>query len=127
VKGLELLSEVDYMSSQDIKGKVNGKIVHYSKLMINNLFNLLKSMPRHINEYKSAIIIIIAWISISEIAGYSIIDLFTTIFKLIIYPYNWIVYRTQFELTGIPEIFVLIIPLVVLITVGFLIIISTED
>ncbi|MFX0049853.1 MAG: hypothetical protein ACFFAJ_01645 [Candidatus Hodarchaeota archaeon] len=111
------------MSSQD----VNGKIVHYSKLMINNLFNLLKSMPRLINEYKSAIIIIIAWISISEIAGYSIIELFTTIFKLIIYPYNWIVYKTQFELTGIPEIFILIIPLVVLITVGFLIIISTED
>lgn len=123
MKGLELLSEVDYMSSQD----VNGKIVHYSKLMINNLFNLLKSMPRLINEYKSAIIIIIAWISISEIAGYSIIELFTTIFKLIIYPYNWIVYKTQFELTGIPEIFILIIPLVVLITVGFLIIISTED
>ncbi|MFX0084182.1 MAG: hypothetical protein ACFFAU_00800 [Candidatus Hodarchaeota archaeon] len=103
------------------------KIVQYSKTIGNNLLQLAKSAPDLIIEFKSAIIVIIIWILISENSGYRMIDIFRSIFKLILYPLNWVLYRTNFDLTGIPVIFILLMPLVILISVTFIVLISTED
>ncbi|MHA2243353.1 MAG: hypothetical protein ACXADY_00130 [Candidatus Hodarchaeales archaeon] len=111
------------MSSQEISRKFS----LYSKLVIQKLLEFTKNTPDLIREFKTAIIIIVAWIFVSENAGYHVIDLFRSIFRIIIYPFNWFWYKTHFDETGIPEVFIVLMPVVVLVTVGFLIIISTED
>ncbi|MFX0210339.1 MAG: hypothetical protein ACFFDT_30450 [Candidatus Hodarchaeota archaeon] len=77
--------------------------------------------------FKNAVIVIFAWILISEIAGYSILDLVISIISLMLYPLNLLLFNTGFSDINVPEVFFLLIPLVTLIVVGFLIIISTED
>jgi len=103
------------------------KISQYSKLIGNNLLQLAKSAPDLIIEFKSSIVVITIWILISETSGYRMIDIFRSIFRLILYPLNWVLYRTNFDLTGIPVIFILLMPLVILISVTFILLISTED
>ncbi len=87
----------------------------------------VKSVPDLIIEFKSSILVIIIWVLVSEISGYHMVDIFRSIFKIIIYPLNWVLYRTNFDLTGIPVIFLLLMPLVIFIVITFLILISTED
>jgi hypothetical protein len=88
---------------------------------------IIKGIPDLIINFRNSVIIIIIWIIISEIAGNSVFELLRSIFKLIIYPINWLLFKTKFELTGIPEVFIIFIPLMLLVSIGFLILISTED
>ena len=111
------------MSSQEFSRKFS----HYLKLMIKLSRQFVKNIPDLVREFKSTIIIIVSWIVVSEMAGYSVFDLFRSIFRLLIYPLNWILFKTQFNLIRVPEVFILLIPFVILITFGLLIIISTED
>ncbi|MHA2224297.1 MAG: hypothetical protein ACXAC8_03795 [Candidatus Hodarchaeales archaeon] len=79
-----------------------------------------------------ALFVFIAWLVIAQIAGYSILSTAVAIIKLIIYPFllllaPLLLINADFDSMNIPEVFILLIPLVVLVTVGFLIIISTED
>ncbi|WP_455140023.1 hypothetical protein [Candidatus Hodarchaeum mangrovi] len=95
----------------------------YSKKIIR----FLKDLPAYIIEYKSAIIFIVAWLIIAEIAGYSFVNLFIMIIKLLAYPLYLILFNTEFRAMKIPEIFILLIPLVFFVLIGFLTIIATED
>ncbi len=87
----------------------------------------LRELPDLLRDFKNSFFIIILWMIISEIAGYPVLDTLKSIIKLIIYPINWILFRTGFRLTGIPEIFILFVPLMLVVSIGFLILISTED
>ncbi|MFX0206383.1 MAG: hypothetical protein ACFFDT_10375 [Candidatus Hodarchaeota archaeon] len=77
--------------------------------------------------FRNAIIIIFAWIFISEISGYSVFTLLGSIISLFLYPINLLLFNTPFNETDVPEVFIILLPLVTLIVVGFLIIVSTED
>ena len=93
----------------------------------SRLIELIKNLPELIKEFKGSIITIIAWLVIAELAGYSFISILWSAIKLIIYPLNLLLFNLSFRATNIPEIFILLVPLVILVLVGFLIIISTED
>ncbi len=97
-------------------------IFHYSSLL-----EFIKNLPSTIKEFKGAITILIIWLIVSEIAGYSIFRVFQSVIRIILYPLNWVLFKTRFEATGIPEVFLLLMPLVILLTVSFLVIIYTED
>jgi len=77
--------------------------------------------------FRNAIIIIFAWIFISEISGYSVLYLFRSIITLLLYPINLVLFGTPFDEIAVPEVFLILLPLVALIVIGFLIIVSTED
>ena len=102
--------------------------------MSNRQESLLARIPQLIKNFielllgfKNTIIIIIVWIIVSEYAGYSVFNLIRSVFKLLIYPINWLLYKTEFSATEIPEVFILLIPLLMLISIGFIVLISTED
>lgn len=59
--------------------------------------------------------------------GYSFLILLRSIGKLLLYPLNLLLNGTDFSSIDVPEIFILLFPLVILVTVGFFVIISTED
>lgn len=103
------------MSSQDNPSK------------LSKLNELIKNLPDFIKEFKGSIIAIIAWLVVAELAGYSLIRTLWSIIKLIIYPLNLLLFNLSFKTINVPEIFILLIPLIILISVGLLIIISTED
>ena len=110
----------------DIKARKIG----YRNFMGNPKFYIvrfLKSIPDLLLDFRNSILVIIIWIIISEISGNSVFYIITSIFRLIIYPINWFLFRTSFELTEIPEVFLLFIPLMLVILLGFLTLISTED
>ncbi|MFX0124685.1 MAG: hypothetical protein ACFFAE_13730 [Candidatus Hodarchaeota archaeon] len=77
--------------------------------------------------FRNAMIIIVTWIFVSEIAGYSVLDLFGSILSLFLYPVNLLLFNTDFSDINVPEVFFILVPLIALITIGFLIIVSTED
>lgn len=86
-----------------------------------------RDMLDFILGFRNAIMIILIWIFISEISGYSVLKIFISIVSLILYPINLLLFNTDFSDINVPEVFFLLVPLVALITVGFLIIVSTED
>lgn len=88
---------------------------------------LIKNSPSTIKENKASIIVTITWLTIAEISGNSIIKLIGLVLRLVLYPFELILFETEFRDTDIPEVFILLTPLVVLVTLGFLIIIATED
>ena len=87
----------------------------------------IEDLPELIIEFKGFIITFIIWIIIAEIAGYSLINLIRTFIRLILYPLNLILFNMDFTDALVPEIFILLMPLVILTAVSFFIIISTED
>ncbi len=97
------------------------------KFTLGKLVLFLKDLPDLIIEFKSSIIMIITWLVVAQISGYSLTSIIWSVTKLILYPLNLLLFNTKFSSIGVPEIFILLVPLVVLTTVGFLIIISTED
>lgn len=117
------------MSSQEVSERIS----KYIRLIRNrywsrdSLVEFVRNIPSLIKEFKGIIIFIIAWLVVSEIAGYSVLSILQSIWRIILYPLNWILFKTSFEFTEIPEIFLLLMPLAILIIVSFMVIISTED
>ena len=97
--------------------------VKYLKKVISSL----KGFPTFIKEYKSPLIFIGIWIITAELAGFSFLKVFITILKLLAYPLYLILFNTEFKAMNIPEIFILMVPLVFFVLIGFLAIIATED
>jgi hypothetical protein len=97
--------------------------IKYSKKVIR----FLKELPTYIKEYKSALIFIGVWIITADLAGFSFLKVFITILKLLVYPLYLILFNTEFKAMNIPEIFILMVPLVFFVLIGFLAIIATED
>jgi len=77
--------------------------------------------------FRNAMITILAWIFISEISGYSVLNLLRSVISLFLYPFNLVLFSTPFDEIDVPEVFLILLPLVTLIVIGFLIIVSTED
>ena len=94
---------------------------------IQKLGSIPKLLSDFVKEYRTYIIVVLAWIFISELAGYGILDLLLSLYRLITYPLYMILFQTEFGDTDIPEPFLLLIPLVVIYVVGFFLIISTEE
>ena len=94
---------------------------------ISNILRYVKEIPDLLLDFKNTVLVIFVWIIVSEVSGHSVIDLLTSIFRLIIYPINWLLFNTGFEYTGVPEVFILLIPLMLIVSLGFLILISTEN
>ncbi|MFX0183607.1 MAG: hypothetical protein ACFE95_11045 [Candidatus Hodarchaeota archaeon] len=111
------------MSSHDD----SGKRIQNSKQLLHRLTQFVKDIPDLIIEFKGAIIVIAVWLIIGDIAGYSIVTLIISIVKLIFYPLLLLFFNTGFSAINVPEIFILMVPLVILMVVGFLTIIATED
>lgn len=97
--------------------------VKYLKKAIRSL----KELPTYIKEYKSALIFLGIWIITAELAGFSFLKVFISILKLLAYPLYLILFNTEFKAMHIPEIFILMVPLVFFVLIGFLAIIATED
>ncbi len=112
------------MTSQEERGKVSHEKRSRREL---HWQQYIREMLDFVLGFRNAIIIILAWIVISEIAGYSVLDLLRSIISLFLYPVNLLLFNTSFNDINVPEVFFLLVPLVTLITVGFLIIVSTED
>lgn len=107
--------------------EVSGEFPPNEKPVGNKLLDYAKDLLNFVVEFKSAIIIICVWILVSEIAGYSIFNLLRSIFRLLLYPLNLVLFNMKFSAIDVPEVFFLLVPLITLITIGFLVIISTED
>jgi hypothetical protein len=97
------------------------------KFTIEKLIQFLKNLLDLIIDFKAGIIVIITWLVVAQFSGYSLTSIIWSIIKLILYPLNLLLFNTQYRSIDVPEVFILLVPLVVLTTVGFLIIISTED
>ena len=97
------------------------------KFTLGKLVQFLKNLLDLIIDFKAGIIVIITWLVVAQISGYSLTSIIWDIIKLILYPLNLLLFNTEFRSIDVPEVFILLVPLVVLTTVGFLIIISTED
>ncbi len=97
------------------------------KFTLGKLAQFLKDLPDLIIEFKAGIIVIITWLVVAQLSGYSLTSIIWSIIKLILYPLNLLLFNTKYSSIDVPEVFILLVPLVVLTTVGFLIIISTED
>lgn len=91
------------------------------------IIKLLKDITDLIIEFKNFIIVIIIWLILAELSGYSFLILLRSIGKLLLYPLNLLLFRTDFSSIEVPEIFILLFPLVILVTVGFFVLIATED
>ncbi len=103
------------------------KISTYFKLGDKKLREIFINSLSLIKEFKGTVFFLFFWVLISEMAGYPVLLTFRSIFRLIIYPLNWILFKTQFKITEIPQVFLLLIPLFLLVVISFIIIISTED
>ena len=91
------------------------------------IINLLKNITDLIIEFKNFIIVIIIWLILAELSGYSFLILLRSIGRLLLYPLNLLLLGTDFSAIDVPEIFILLFPLVILVTVGFFVLIATED
>lgn len=100
------------MSSQDTSAKIIG---------------FLKDITDLIIEFKNFLIVIIIWLILAELSGYSFFLLLRSISRLLLYPLNLLLFGTDFSSIEVPEIFILLFPLVILVTVGFFVLIATED
>ncbi len=118
------------MSSQEILDKSPSN----ERFLLRKFLNILRNVLDLIIEYKSAIIIIIAWILVSEVANYinpdeyyTLSELLGSIFMILMYLILLLFFNTGFNELNVSQVFLLLIPLVLLIVSGFLIIITTED
>ncbi len=93
----------------------------------NKLSSYAKQIVELVKEFRTYILIIIAYFIVSELAEQSFIDLAGTLFRTFVYPINWLVYDMEFTKADVPEVFILMVPLVFLFSIGLIIIISTED
>ena len=116
----------------------------------------IKRTINFVQEYKSLIIFAIAFILISDLREYpllldiflrpmdtleiiedlqeidyypgkSMINLIRAFIRFIAYPLNLFVFQMEFEKARVPEIFIMLVPLVLSFTIGLIIIIMTED
>ena len=97
------------------------------KFTLEKLVQFLKNLLDVIIDFKAGIIVIITWLVVAQISGYTLTSIIWDIIKLILYPINLLLFGTQYRSIDVPEVFILLVPLVVLTLTGFLIIISTED
>lgn len=111
------------MSSHDN----SGKLTQITRQILHRLTQFVKDLPDLIREFKGAIIVIIIWLIVAQIAGYSIVTIIISIIKLLLYPLNLVLFSTSFSAINVPEVFILMVPLVILVIAGFLTIIATED
>ena len=109
------------MSSEEDSSNLN------QKFTLGKSVQFLKNLLDLIIDFKAGIIVIITWLVVAQVSGYSLTSIIWSIIKLILYPLNLLLFNTEFSSIDVPEVFILLVPLVVLTTVGFLIIISTED
>jgi hypothetical protein len=123
VKEQEQLLEDEPMSSHDN----SGKLTQITRQILHRLTQFVKDLPDLIREFKGAIIVIIIWLIVAQIAGYSIVTIIISIIKLLLYPLNLVLFSTSFSAINVPEVFILMVPLVILVIAGFLTIIATED
>ena len=112
------------MASQEETGEITQEEKSKRQLQWQNY---LREGLDFILGFRNALIIIFVWVFVSEIAGYSVLNIFGSIIGLFLYPVNLLLFNTPFNETNIPEVFIILLPLVTLIVVGFLIIVSTED
>ena len=110
-----------YLSSEENPRNLN------QKFTLGKLVQFLKNLLDVIIEFKAGIVVIITWLAVAQFSGYTLTSIIWDIIKLILYPINVLLFNTQYRSIDVPEIFIFLVPLVVLTTVGFLIIISTED
>jgi hypothetical protein len=100
-----------------------------------------------ITEFRNALLVILIWIVLGGLVtnpaeelstGFFPIDVVfasvafiitmgVSIIELILYPVDLILSTKPFDQTTVPEIFILLIPLVILIVTSFLIFVWTED
>lgn len=97
------------------------------KVVMRKLIQFFKDLLEIIINFKGGIIVIITWLVVAELSGYSLTSILWSILKLILYPLNLLLFNTEFSAIDVPQIYILLVPLVVLTTIGFLVIISTED
>jgi len=105
----------------------SGKLAQFIKQILHRVTHFVKDAPDLIREFKGSIIVIIIWLIVAQIAGYSIIILISSIIKLMLYPLSLLIFNTSFDAINVPEVFIIMIPLVILMIAGFLTIIATED
>jgi hypothetical protein len=115
------------MPSQEASERIVKFLHRYSQLLGEKFLEFVKNVPSLIKEFKGVISIVIAWLVVSELVGFPVLRIVQSIWRIILYPLNWVLFKTSFEITGIPEVFLLLMPLVILIIVSFMVIISTED
>lgn len=114
------------MEVKDLSSDKNSNNLN-QRFTSRKLVQFLKDLADIIFEFKGGIITIITWLVVAQFSGYSLISIIWSIIKLILYPLNLLLFNTKFSSIDVPEVYILLVPLVVLTTVGFLIIISTED
>ena len=104
-----------------------GRLEQYLKQTVAAILKIIKDIPDLLKEFKGAVIVIIVWLIVAQLAGYSVTSTIISIIKLVLYPLYLLLFNTEFSDMNIPEIFILMMPLVLLTFTGFLIIIATED
>ena len=79
--------------------------------MADPTITILSQFYHKIQDYRNAIIIVVVWIISGYLSENPIVDVFNQIFRFFLYPINFVIYRTDFSVTTIPSVFLILIPL----------------
>jgi len=125
-------------------------------LNLSRLPAYVKDVVEVVKDSKSAVIFILAFVLVSDIREYpilldivlepaevnrttqelldvgyypgkSVINIMRSILRFCIYPINMWLFQMEFSKINVPEVFILLVPLVVSFSIGLLVIIFTED
>lgn len=82
-----------------------------------------------LNDYRNAIIIVLVWMVASLLSSpeNSFIRTISQVVRFILFPINLFVFHVDFSNAGFSAIYFVLIPLIVVLSVGFLYLISSED
>ncbi|MFW9780164.1 MAG: hypothetical protein ACFFE8_15050 [Candidatus Heimdallarchaeota archaeon] len=128
--------------------RISTRLDSYARLFLTKLRQTISELLSFIVEFKSAFIVLLIWMILGGFAvvpeeeltqtGFFPVDVFFasltflvsligSILELILYPIDLIINKKPFDQTKIPEIFILLMPLVIMIVTSFLIMVWTED
>ena len=86
-------------------------------------------LAHKLNDYRNAIIIVLVWMVSSLLSSpeNSFIRTISQVVRFILFPINLFVFHVDFSNAGFSSIYFVLIPLIVVLSVGFLYLISSED
>ncbi|MFW9855833.1 MAG: hypothetical protein ACFFFG_12280 [Candidatus Thorarchaeota archaeon] len=130
------------------ESRFSSRMSIYIRPFLAKLRRSLSELVSLIVEFKSALLVLLMWVILGgfvvvrpqdiDSTGFFPADVFLasltflvsllgSILELILYPIDLVTTNKPFDETTIPEIFILLIPLVILIVGSFLIMVWTED
>ena len=97
--------------------------------LVESQVSRMKSIFHVLNDYRNSIIIVLAWILTSLMSSpeNAFTNTISQLVRFFLYPVNLVLFNTDISNAGFSAIYIILVPLVIILTIGFLYLISTED